>query len=478
MSLLTVVDAFGSLVLRQKGHTIHSNDLNIAFSPESLNRITTQIMRLSIDTREDRRTYTNGDVIEGHVRLAFNNDTPIDNFTIALFGRASIRLKDGKVGFNPQRYVLGDQTFLKMWEVIKPQSLPENGLARRKQAYGIPFSFKVPTALLSYACDCGGGEKAVASEDHLCLPPSLRSKNVRLKYTIGAKFRRRLSDDTSRVIRMEKEVSILPSIDKICLDGNRVGDSVANATTFKDDGLSTCQDALQAQIPETLSLKLPSPFAGASGDPVLLVPVHLHYQSCSLGSPPALVESVTVTLLSVTSWGISSERKSLATSQHNFARREKTDKTKLGKINLKGLVWTANTSRRTEDGRGPPTLSTTFQIPLRLSNVTSARKVQLVTPSFNSCSISHRHSIELDFSYRAVTKRFALAGPLQGCLPLPSHLKVAASTRLYLQRDSSACESVEARYNASDGLEVELLGQSEIETALEGPPAYTPPLRS
>lgn len=304
--------------------------------------------------------YSTHDLIQGYVRLEFKRDTVIDELSITLQGKASIRVEKHVLLSNRADYILRDHTFLRMSHPVQPTDLPENRLARRWQSHIIPFDLTVPDALLPYSCSHAIADESVMRKAHLLLPPSigisrtngifvdnLGPKKAKVAYSIHVRVRKYFPNGGFMVLQKARPVCVIPTRDEeppISIEEN---DPCYTLSKEKDvfqrfSAFGKPVGRLVVNIAELNSLKLPRSCDDLGESPTWTASVDLRFQPTSQGEPPPRLDSITIRLQSFTFLGTSPYETIPRPGDSHEDRVENTrymDTTRLGNCILKGVVW-------------------------------------------------------------------------------------------------------------------------------------------
>lgn len=434
----------------------------------------------------DDHTYTTGELIDGYFGCKLKKDMSADDFNISLFGRAHVRLKDNRLR-QTQGHVVGTHTFLRMSQPIESTCRPQHGSARRERTSTIAFSFTLPERLLPYACTCTAGLEG-QTDDHLGLPPSFGSsasgkpfsgentaKDAQVIYTIEVRFRMHFFHGSSEIIRKSREICVVPSgLAKSTDDKTDIFDAgilgplrAAPVSRVADSPLGRLEVTMAAR----LDLELPPQRLCTAAGAMASVPMHLTFRPTRINSSPPIVEDVAITIFSTTSWGRARKDEAYSKGVPDQGWQQRTQKIRLPKVRLDGLVWTKHPCQYDQDA---PVYSTTFRLPIQLSNSPKPRglnRASFFLPAFSSCTVSRRYSIGLDFSYRA-----ACASSVRRHLVQRSHLMLDAPMRVFYPQQS--LPETKGRWDgALRSAESKVAEEIQIEAAEQVPPAYTPVLR-
>ena len=484
---------------------------------------------LQITLAEDRPGfYSTHDVIQGHVSLEFKKDTIIDELSIILEGRASVRLEEHVLLSPKAGHIVGNHTFLRLSHPIESVDLSEHRLACGQQSYTIPFAFTVPDALLPYACSNTAANGNAIRRAHLLLPPSLGTsqtngvfsddlgpKKAKVTYTIHVKVRKQLPRCVAIPLQKARLVCVIPTRDEeppVLVEGN---DTHYRLLHEKDisRGPSVVGKAvgrLIATVSELPAFLLPHPGAADSSIPALTAAVNLRFHSVRLGEPPPQLRSVTIKLHSFTFFGAlvaGTIPKPGDFQENRTGHTQYMNTTRLEECLVNDVKWStrgptdveANLRHRSRSSSTATTLpyptpistneqssyyTASLQIPIRLPRRSSDQSEQkLFTPTFSSCIISRAYSLELKISYKAASatshetsKETTTARSMARCLTPCSHLTLRVPLQIRLPaapthpaRASVQSDSVSSDVNreqSSDGL--------DNMSAEERPPAYTP----
>lgn len=484
---------------------------------------------LQITLAEDKPGfYSTHDVIQGHVSLEFKKDTIIDELSIILEGKASVRLEEHVLLSPKAGRIVGNHTFLRLSHPIESVDLSERRLACGQQSYTIPFAFTVPDALLPYACSHTAADGNAIRRAHLLLPPSLGTsqtnavfsddlgpKRAKVTYTIHVKARKQLPRSVSTPLQKARQVCVIPTRDEeppVLVEEN---DTHYRLLQVKDisRGPSIVGKAvgrLLAFVSELPALLLPHPAAADGSIPALTAAVNLRFHSVRLAEPPPQLHSVTIKLHSFTFFGaLVSEMipKPGDFQENRIGHTQYMNTTRLEECVLNDVKWStrelpdveADLRHRSRSSSTATTLpyptrtgtneqssyyTASLQIPIRFPRCTSNQTQQkLFTPTFSSCTISRAYSLELMISYKAASANFhdcaketTTARSIARCLTPWSHLtlRVPLQIRLPAVASHPARQSVRRNSVSSDTNRAQPGDGLENISAEERLPAYTP----
>ncbi|KAK8051037.1 hypothetical protein PG993_002422 [Apiospora rasikravindrae] len=175
---------------------------------------TAAAMEIHLDNHYSSKAYTSSSSLSGRVVISPTRDMRFDSLHILLMGVTKTRV-DGVHAPHATQH-----TFLRLTMPIPETSYPVPRVYEAGRVYTVPFHFVIPNYLTLGAC-CHKIESDAVSEQHLCIPPSLRTWDkddmapdmARVEYTVRARLYREEELDKTRVKIMEANqvVNVLPS---------------------------------------------------------------------------------------------------------------------------------------------------------------------------------------------------------------------------------------------------------------------------
>ena len=394
--------------------------------------------------------YGTHDVIEGRVSLSFEQDAVVDDLSVTLEGRTSLRVEKYSTVSTKGGYIFGDHRFLRMPLPIPTAILPKNCLARRGESYVIPFNFTVAENLLPYVCSHKTVKDGSVRTSHLLLPPSLGNfkrhdvlvdslgpKRVKVSYCIHVRVRKHLGNGSPVLLEKAMLVLIIP--------GRREEPSVfikqddpyyrliQEKTVYKGTpGIGKSVGRLMAETAQSSSLELPHPYTDAQDPPMSTAAVSLRFYPTSEGESPPELRSITSKLRSLTFFGALPYEMIPRPGDCYENSPEHTyyvDTTRLASCKMGAVVWMrhepAKMTAKRELQDGPfssefphtsdissrsnsdeesdlPFFTTSLQIPIRLPQGTSkGTKQKYFVPTFSSCLVSRSYALEISLSYKS-----------------------------------------------------------------------------